>query len=454
MQPGIKGGTMTDSSPADGADLRGTGTEAVPVGLGARRRAIVAAIAGNFVEWYDFSVYAYFAVVVAPLFFPSDDPTAGLLATFAVFGIAFVFRPVGALIFGQLGDRIGRRPTMAIVVLLMSGATAAIGLLPTYAQIGVAAPVLLVVARALQGLSAGGEYANATSYLVENSPPGRRGLTGSWTYFGIGLALLLGALLGVATSAALPADALASWGWRIPFLLGAPLGVVGFYLRTKLEDSPDFLALKEGNLVAESPLLSSLRTQVRNLVLTIGLVIVGTAQVYLVLLYLPSHMSSRAGFSLSEALLINSIGLAAFTALVPFVGWWSDAVGRRPLMIAAAVVPALAAYPCFLLISSGSFAGGLTGQVILASSTALWAGVAPTALVEIFPTRLRASSLSIGYSVAVSVFGGFSPLAVAYLSSVSDAVLAPVLYLVIASALSLVAALFMRETARGELAST
>ncbi len=445
---------MTDSSPADGADLRGTGTEAVPVGLGARRRAIVAAIAGNFVEWYDFSVYAYFAVVVAPLFFPSDDPTAGLLATFAVFGIAFVFRPVGALIFGQLGDRIGRRPTMAIVVLLMSGATAAIGLLPTYAQIGVAAPVLLVVARALQGLSAGGEYANATSYLVENSPPGRRGLTGSWTYFGIGLALLLGALLGVATSAALPADALASWGWRIPFLLGAPLGVVGFYLRTKLEDSPDFLALKEGNLVAESPLLSSLRTQVRNLVLTIGLVIVGTAQVYLVLLYLPSHMSSRAGFSLSEALLINSIGLAAFTALVPFVGWWSDAVGRRPLMIAAAVVPALAAYPCFLLISSGSFAGGLTGQVILASSTALWAGVAPTALVEIFPTRLRASSLSIGYSVAVSVFGGFSPLAVAYLSSVSDAVLAPVLYLVIASALSLVAALFMRETARGELAST
>ncbi|WP_051581829.1 MFS transporter [Pseudonocardia acaciae] len=419
-----------------------------------RRRAIVASVVGNFVEWYDFSVYAYFAVVMAPLFFPSHDPTAGLLATFAVFGLAFLFRPIGALIFGRLGDRIGRRLTLAIVVLIMSGATAAIGVLPTYEQMGIAAPVLLVLARALQGLSAGGEYATATSYLVENSPPGRRGLTGSWTYSGIGLALLLGAALGATASATLPPDALAAWGWRAVFLLGAPLGIVGFYLCTKLEDSPDFVALKARNLVADSPLLSSLRTQMGNLVLTIGLVVVGTAQVYLVLLYMPTHLSARAGFSLPQALLINSIGLAVFTVVVPFVGRWSDAVGRRWMMIAAAIVPAVAAYPSFLLIFSKSFAGAVAGQLILAVSTALWAGAAPTALVEIFPTRLRASSLSIGYSVAVSVFGGFSPLLVTYLSAVSDALLAPVLYLVIAAAISLVAALFMRETARGELAST
>jgi MFS family permease len=171
---------------------------------GSRRRTILAVVAGNFVEWYDFSVYAYFAVVIAPLFFPSGNPTARLLATFAVFGVAFAFRPFGALIFGRLGDRIGRRRTMAIVVLLMSGATTALGLLPTYAQIALAAPVLLVLARALQGLSAGGEYANATSYLVENSSPRRRGLTGSWAYTGIGLALLVGALVGAVARSMIP----------------------------------------------------------------------------------------------------------------------------------------------------------------------------------------------------------------------------------------------------------
>lgn len=419
-----------------------------------RRRAIVAAVAGNFVEWYDFSVYAYFAVVVAPLFFPSTDPTASLLATLGVFGIAFVFRPIGALVFGQLGDRIGRRATMAIVVLLMSGATTVIGLLPTYGQVGVLAPILLVLARALQGLSAGGEYANATSFLVENALPHRRGLTGSWSYFGIGMALVVGSLLGVVTTAVLSPEAQSSWGWRVAFLLGAPLGLIGFYLRSKLEEGPAFTALREQQMIATSPLLASLRTQVSNLVLTIGLVIVGTAQVYLVLLYMPTYLATRAGFALSEALLVNVLGLVVFTAVVPLVGRWSDTVGRRPLMIASAVLPAVLTYPAFLLISGGSLAGAAVGQTMLALSTAVWAGVAPTALVEIFPTRLRASSLSIGYSVAVSVFGGFSPLAVAYLTSVSDVVLAPVLYLVIAALLTFVATLSMRETAHTPLQST
>lgn len=418
-----------------------------------RRRAIVAAAVGNFVEWFDFSVFAYFAVVIAPLFFPSADPVASLLSTFAVFGIAFVFRPVGALVFGQLGDRIGRRATMAIVVLLMSGATAAIGLLPTYAQIGVAAPVLLVVARALQGLSAGGEYANATSYLVENALPGRRGLTGSWSYFGIGLALLGGALLGMAMSASLPPSALESWGWRVAFLLGIPLGAIGVYLRTKIEDSPEFLTLQGDDLVERAPLRSSLRTQVRNLALTIGLVIVGTAQVYLVLLYMPAYLSAQAGFSLREALLINAIGLAVFTLVVPLAGWWSDSAGRRPVMIAAALVALVVAYPGFLLIDSGLLASVVAGQVALAFSTAIWAGVAPAALAEIFPIRLRVSSLSIGYGVAVSVFGGFSPFIVTYFSSVSDIVSAPALYLSLAATVSLLAALLMRETVHNEAVS-
>ncbi|OLL70162.1 L-Proline/Glycine betaine transporter ProP [Pseudonocardia sp. Ae263_Ps1] len=419
-----------------------------------RRRAIVAATAGNFVEWYDFSVFACFALVIAPLFFPAADPVASLLSTFAVFGIAFVFRPVGALVFGQLGDRIGRRATMAIVVLLMSGATAAIGLLPTYSQIGVAAPVLLVIARALQGLSAGGEYANATAYLVENSLPGRRGVTGSWSYFGIGLALLVGALLGMSMSIGLSPSELESWGWRIAFLLGVPLGAIGVYLRSKIEDSPEFLALQGEELLEETPLRASLRTQTRNLALTIGLVIVGTAQIYLVLLYMPTYLSTQAGFPLQDALLINALGLIVFTFAVPFAGWWSDLTGRRPVMIVAAAAALVVAYPGFMLIDSDPFAAVATGQTVLALSTAIWAGVAPAALAELFPARLRVSSLSIGYGFAVSVFGGFSPFVVTYLSSLSDTVPAPVLYLSISAVVSLVAALLMKETVLFETANT
>jgi MHS family proline/betaine transporter-like MFS transporter len=415
---------------------------------------VLAVMAGNFVEWYDFSVYAFFAVVIAPLFFPSGNETTSLLATFAAFGIAFAARPFGALFFGHLGDRIGRRTTLVIVVMLMSGATTAIGLLPTYASISVAAPILLLLARVLQGLSAGGEYANATAYLVETAPRGSRGLTGSLAYVGIGFALVLGAGLGLGTSTVLSSGALSSWGWRIPFLLAAPLGVIGFYLRMKLEDSPPFRALQRDHQIADSPLVSTFKTQLSKIALTVGLVIVGTAQVYLSLLYLPTYLVKQAKLSMPSALLINVIGLIGFIMLVPLVGRWSDTIGRRPLMIASAVVAGLAAYPAFLLISDKSFAAALAGQLILALSAAIWAGVAPTALVEIFPTRLRASALSVGYSVAVSLFGGFSPFAITYLNSVSNPEVAPVLYLVIAALLSLVAALSMRETAHRPLQNT
>lgn len=434
------------------ADLAGQGI-ARP-SRGTNRRLIAAALAGNFVEWYDFSVYAYFAVVLAPKFFPSGNSTVALLNTFAAFGIAFLFRLVGALVFGRLGDRLGRRATMLVVVLLMSAATAVIGLLPGYAQIGVAAPVLLVAARALQGLSAGGEYASASAYLVESAPTDRRGLAGAWAYFGIGLALVVGALLGVVINAALPAAEVASWGWRIAFLLSAPFGLIGFALRRTLGEGDAFAELKQDNLVAGSPLLTSLRTQLGRIVLAIGLVIVGTAQVYLVLLYLPTYLHKQSGLSLSSALLANVIGLLAFTAAVPFIGRWSDVIGRRRLMIASAIVPAVLTYPAFELIATKTLGGAVAGQVILALSTALWAGVAPATLAEIFPTRLRATSLSIGYSIAVAVFGGFSPLLITYLDSVMSALTAPVLYLVGAAVLTLIATLFLPETARGPLLAT
>jgi MHS family proline/betaine transporter-like MFS transporter len=427
-------------------------TEAVKrADVATRKKAVVAATIGNFVEWYDFSVYAFFATVIGALFFPSENPTVSLLAAFASFGVAFLARPLGALVFGHYGDKIGRKGTLAAVVLLMAGATVVIGLLPTYAQIGVLAPILLVLARAAQGFSAGGEYANATSFLVEYAPERRRGLYGSWAYFSIGLSLVVGALLGALLTSALSEEALNSWGWRIPFLIGAPLGLIGFYIRSRLEDSPNFRAIKEADRVERAPLLTTLRTQLKALLMTVGLVIVGTAGVYIFLLYMPAYFSTVVGLPLSAALTANLIGLAFFTALVPPLGALSDKIGRKPFMVAAALVPLVVTYPAFLLLSAGTFAAAVVAQIIFAFCVALWAAAAPTALVEIFPTRVRASSLSIGYSVAVSVFGGFSPLIVTYVGDATGSTLAPAFYVIGAAAVTLVAALLMRETARGRL---
>lgn len=419
-----------------------------------RRNYVLAAVSGNFVEWYDFSVYAFFAVVLAKLFFPTGNDTTSLLATFATFGIAFVTRPFGALLFGRLGDRIGRRAILAVVVLLMSGATALIGVLPGYAAAGVVGPSLLVLARILQGFSAGGEYGSATAYLVESAPRRRRGLTGSWAYVGIGFGLVVGAGIGLGLSSGLSEGALSSWGWRIPFLLAIPFGLIGFYLRSRVDESPEFVALRKEGDVAAAPLTQAFRTQTRGLLLTVGLVVVGTVDVYVGLLYLPTYLIKVGKLSMTSALGVNLAALVVFTIIVPFVGRWSDSIGRRPLLIASALAAGIAAFPAFLLISTHSVPAALGGQLMLAIAAAIWCGVAPTTLVEIFPAQLRSSALSVGYSVAVSVFGGLSPFAITYLTSVTNATYAPVWYLVVAAVITMVTTFALPETAHRELART
>lgn len=415
------------------------------------RRAVVGATIGNFVEWYDFSVYAYFATVIGAQFFPSENEALSLLATFATFGVAFVVRPVGAIVIGHYADRLGRKSTLAVVVLLMSVATTLIGLLPSYATAGVVAPALLVVARAAQGFSAGGEYASASSYLVELAPERRRGRYGGWTYFSIGIGLVTGATMGVVASAVLDADALGSWGWRVPFLLAAPLGVIGLYIRLKLEDSPKFLDVVERQGVVRTPVIASLRTQVRALLTTVGLVMVGTVGTYVVLLYLPSYYTTVIAIDMSQALLANLVGLILFTAAVPMLGRWSDRLGRKPLLIASGAAPLVLALPAFLVISTGSVVAIVLVQAVLSLCVALWAGVAPTALVELFPTALRASSLGLGYSVTVSLFGGFSPLIITYLSTTTGSVLTPAFAIMGAALITLLTALGLSETAHRSL---
>ncbi|HEX5914011.1 MAG TPA: MFS transporter, partial [Rubrobacter sp.] len=275
-----------------------TGERTQPGGV--RKRAVVAAVIGNFIEWYDFTLYGYLAVVIAPLFFPAENRLVSLMATFAVFGVAFVMRPIGALVFGNIGDRIGRRNTLAAIILITSGATFFIGLVPSYESIGILAPLLLVLARVVQGFAVGGEYGGATSFIVEYAPEDKRGLYGSWQFVTQGASLMVGLLIVTFLTTVLSEEALFSWAWRLPFLLALPLGLIGLYMRLKLEDTPAFAAVREHHEVEGTPLRESLRHHGKDVLKVIGLTWLLTGLTYL-LVFMPTYLSEELGVPLSSA---------------------------------------------------------------------------------------------------------------------------------------------------------
>lgn len=422
--------------------------------VAARRKAVTAGAIGNFIEWYDFSVYGYFATIIAAQFFPSEDRVASLLATFAVFAISFFMRPVGAFIFGHYGDKVGRRNTLAVVVILMGIATFMIGVLPTYAQIGVAAPILLVVARLLQGLSAGGEWSGSAAFMVEYAPEERRGLYGSWQQVSIVAGLLVGSGMGAALGTVLSEEALNSYGWRITFILGIVVGLVGLYLRLRLEDTPAFRALEEHEEVESAPIKESFVSHNKESLTAIGFTVGWTVSYYILLTYMPTFVSETAGLPLTQALVSNAIGLAVLMALIPFTGALSDRVGRKPLLIAFAALITLATYPLFLLISTGSFLLVVLGQMIFGVIIALFSGPGPAALVEMFPTNVRYSALGVSYNLAVALFGGTAPFIATYLISRTGSNASPGLYLIAASVITLVVVATMKETYRDPLRET
>lgn len=422
------------------------------VGSETRKKAIIAATIGNFVEWYDFTVFGYFATVIAAQFFPSGDPLAALLNTFAIFGVSFVVRPLGALIVGSYGDRLGRRGTLAVVILLMSGATFLIGAAPTYAQVGVLAPIILALARALQGFSAGGEFGGATSFMVEYAPEGRRGLYGSWQAFTQGLALAVGATLGVVLSSALPEEAFQSWGWRIPFLIALPLGLIGLYLRLRLEDTPNFQAVRQMDQVEPAPLRQTIRIHGKDILKVVGVIVFGTALTYL-FIFLPTYLTTTLGFSQPQALTANLIGILALLIVCPVTAVLSERVGRKPFLVGPALVTAVFAVPGFLLLQEG-FAAVVLAHVVFGALIGVFGGAYPAAFSELFPTKVRYSALSLGYSVSVSIFGGFAPLIFTYLLQTTGNPISPSYYVLGAAIVSLLAALTLTETAGRPLPDT
>lgn len=434
--------TMT--IPAAAGSDRATDAQASPAVL---RKVLTASFIGNFVEWFDYASYGYFATVIAAVFFPEIAPQAALLATFAVFALSFVIRPIGGIVWGSIGDRIGRKTALSWSILIMSGATTVIALLPSYHQIGMLAPVLLLLVRMVQGFSASGEYAGATSFLAEYAPPAKRGFYTSMVPASTAAGLLAGSLMSALLFSQLETAQLHGWGWRLPFLLAFPLGLVGLYIRLKLEDTPKFRELEAKHHVEATPIKELFTTYRKPIIRAFAVTCLNAVGFYLILSYMPTYLITEMGMEESASFLANSIALFAYIFLIFLMGLLSDRFGRKTALIAASVLFIVLTVPLFGMLEGASFAMIVLIQVIFGALLTVNDGTLPCFLTEIFPTRVRYSGFAFSFNTANALFGGTAPFVATWLISATGSKTAPAWYLVAAAVVALVAMLAARETA-------
>ncbi|TCO38667.1 putative MFS family arabinose efflux permease [Kribbella antiqua] len=406
------------------------------------RRSLVAGTVGNFVEWYEFGAYGFFATVIAANFFSSTSTSdaESLIKTYASFALAFFFRPIGAAVFGRIGDRIGRRPTLILVLLLMTGSTTLIGVLPTYATVGAAAPWLLTAVRALQGLSAGGEFGGAVSIMTEFAPKTKRGLYGAWQSFTVALGLLTGAGLAAILATALSKGALNDWGWRVPFLLALPLGLVALWLRLRLDETPSFSRVSSDRQPASKAEVA------RAIALGIGRLMGWSAAGYTFLVVMPSYLQATLNATFEQALVATVLANAGFAASIMPAGWLSDRSGRRPVMVAGAALVVVLAFPLMNLLQDKESGNAAKGIAVFVAGlvVGLMAGPGPAMLAEMFPTRARYTGLGLAYSLSNAVFSGSAGLIITELIKRTKNVDIPAYYVVVTCAVSVVALLTLR----------
>jgi MFS transporter, MHS family, proline/betaine transporter len=410
------------------------------------RKVMTASAIGHFVEWYDFAVYAYAAPVIATLFFPNANTFVALLSTFAVYAVGFVMRPIGAFLLGSLGDRIGRKRVLAGVILMMGLATTGIGLLPTYDTIGVVAPVLLVVLRLAQGFSAAGETIGSNSFVAEHAPVKRRGFAVGMVYTWSNLPPVIAALLVFFLTGSLGGDAYESWGWRVPFLLGAPLAVVGLYIRTRVDESPAFAAVKKAKRVESAPIRTVWREHRKEMAVCFSIAAVASLGYYSLTGYYFTYLTVTIGLGESTALLSNSIALTITFVTVPIAAALSDRIGRKRGLQLAAAVNALVAVPAYVFAAQASLASAIVSQGLLALSLGMFFGPAGAAFVELFPARTRYTGASISYNLAFTLFGGTAPLLSIFLIEQTGSTIAPAWYVVAVSVAALLVISRMTET--------
>ncbi|MEU4673508.1 MFS transporter [Amycolatopsis sp. NPDC023774] len=425
-------------------------------------RAVGAAAIGNITEWYDFGVYGYLATTIQKVFFTDLPASAGQIATFGVFAVSFLIRPFGGLIFGPLGDRIGRKKVLSLTVILMALGTFALGVIPSYGAIGLAAPLLVLLARLVQGISTGGEYGNAMTFIAEYAPDRRRGFFGSWLEFGTLTGYAFGATIATVLSAVLSDQALLTWGWRIPFLLALPLGAVGLYLRQRLAESPAFAQLQETEQQNER--VRSLGGELRAvftkywpaMLLCAGLVLTWNVANYMLTSYMPTYLTETlpeqhtgVGKTVSETLQI--VVLVLLMVVITFVGRMSDKVGRRPVILAGCLGLVVLSLPAVLLVRAGGTTSTFFGLLVMGLVLVLFSAILPSTLPALFPTNVRAGGLSIAFNLSVSLFGGTTATVMSALVSGTGDLNWPAYYLMIAGVIGGICVFFMRETARRPL---
>ncbi|MEV7085194.1 MFS transporter [Streptomyces sp. NPDC093085] len=445
MNTGTGSATPAESRLRDGTDGTAAGSHRLSR---SQRKAIVAGTIGNTVEWVDWALYSIFAKIIADEFFPSGNGAVALLSTLAVFAVGFVMRPVGAAVLGAYADRHGRKKGMTLTVALMAGAGFAIAITPSYATIGVLSPLLLLLARLVQGFSAGGEFGSSSAFLVESAARGRRAFAGSWQQVSVAGGVLIASVLGTLTTSVLSDDALHSWGWRAAFLFGGLLGLVGLWLRVSVEDTHSFTQAQDTGRTRTNPIKAMFVEHPAATLRVVGITVAGTLTYYIWVNYLPTYANLTTGIPLRTALLSQTLCLIVFVVALPFAGLLSDRIGRKPTMAGFAGGFALLSWPLLHLLGDSFlsvFLVQLAGMVLLLGYSANCAVI----MAEQFPAEVRATGIALPYALAVALFGGTAPYLTTWLHENGHSGLLWI-YVSAASLLSLAVYLTMPETKNKE----
>lgn len=416
------------------------------------RRSIAGTAIGNFMEWYDFGIYGFLATTIAQVFYPTDSSsTVGLIATFGTLAAAFAVRPFGGVVFGSLGDRIGRKKVLVMTVTLMAIGTTVTGLLPGYQTIGVWAPVLLIVTRILQGFSTGGEYVGAMTYVSEHAPDRSRGALTGFLPLGTLGGYVAGAAVVTGLQTQLPIADMLSWGWRIPYLLGVPLALIALFMRLRIEESPAYEQMNQGQQQPSGGWRQFEQTIVRHrtaLLITMGLVLAENVTNYMLTGYLPTYFKQIGGISSSSGLMMIMVVLALMLLTVVFVAALSDRIGRKPLLWLGCGLLVVGSIPAFLLIRyGGGYPVSLVGLLLVGLMLLCFNSTTPSTLPALFPTNVRNFAVAIGFNISVSAFGGTTPLIAEALVSGTGNLMVPAYILMVAGLIGAVAVWFTPEVA-------